>query len=408
MLLLAIFQLRSPSQPGIWSIIGIVMRQAVSLGLHRKFHAGLVVDQRRKRVFWTIYMLERSIARTLGRPVCISDRDIDVDLPANVAVDIEDEAEMAAALQEDAGATPVSAAIHILRLARIESKIYSCLHRVDRSLDNIPSDKVARLRQRLEDWKEQIPASVPNANDQEETPNYYVKQSYHVLQYHKAMLLVLLPSLTRLPVTHPDFRLCITSAGRVSQLYKRLHDHQSLLSYSLIALHATFVAGLTLIYCFLADRTVFDLQFSSDIRACSAVLYVISERWAAARKIRDAFERMISNTIEKPPSQDHVLYQYANTSASAAISPAPGSFESTGHQHVDILWPELAALIPSNSNSNVHNSSSQLTATNGDSWDIWNTLGPWFGESEDLGLGYELGSNNSAALPTGPNDGQEL
>ena len=66
----------------------MTMRHALSLGLHRKFYGSKVVDQRRKRIFWTTYMLERSIARTLGLPVSVSDRDIDVAFPAPVPDDI--------------------------------------------------------------------------------------------------------------------------------------------------------------------------------------------------------------------------------------------------------------------------------------------------------------------------------
>ncbi|KAL6241909.1 hypothetical protein RBB50_011154 [Rhinocladiella similis] len=385
LLMLVIFQLRFPSKPGIWSVIGTTMRHAISIGLHRRFNGtSLVMDQRRKRVFWTIYMLDRSVARTLGRPVCISDRDIDVDLPANVPVDIEDENEMLAALQADQGPTPMAAAIHLFRLSRIESNVYSTIHRVDRSLSDLKSDKVSRLRQLLDDWKDQIPQAVPSANDHDDLPNYYEKPSYYILQYHKAMLLVLLPRLPRLSSMHPDFRLCIESAGQVGQLYKSLHDHQSSLSYSLIALHATFVAGLTLIYCFIADKTVFDLQFSSDIRACSTVLYVISERWSAARKVRDAFERMISNTVEKASLRN--LDQRLSPDGGNPLDSHSTDFVETmpSLQHTDVLWSELATLIPPHSED--HGIPSLPMTADNPSEDLWATLGSWFGETEDAWL----------------------
>ncbi|KIW17934.1 hypothetical protein PV08_05129 [Exophiala spinifera] len=385
LLMLVIFQLRFPSPPGIWSVVGTAMRHAISIGLHRRFNGtSLVMDQRRKRVFWTIYMLDRSMARTLGRPVCISDRDIDVDLPANVSVDIEEEEEMVAALQADPGPTPMAAAIHLFRLSRIESKIYSTIHRVDLPLSDLKPAKVAQLRQQLDDWRDQIPVAVPSANDYDDLPNYYVKPNYYVLQYHKAMLLVLLPCLPRLPVTHPDFRLCIASAGQVGQLYKSLHDHQSSLSYSLIALHATFVAGLTLIYCFLADKTIFDLHFSSDIRACSTVLYVISERWSAARKIRDAFERMISNTVEK--DQFRNSEQGASQGGGQLMDGRSADvLETTAdHHQTDVLWSELATLIPPHTEE--HSTSFVPMARDNPSEDLWATLGSWFGETEDSWL----------------------
>lgn len=343
MLLLIIYQLRSPTQPGIWPMAGMTVRHAVSLGLHRKFKGPVLVDQRRKRLFWTIYMVERSIARTMGRPVCLSDRDIDVDLPMDVNEDEYSESGILSGQDQVRPPSALSATIHIFRLARIESKIYSSVHRVDRPISDVPASKIARLRQLLDDWKDQIPDYVSHADDAlgQEVANYYSTGSYQILHYHLALLLLLLPRLTTLTTDHVDFRLCITSAGQVCQLYKRLHDRQRTLSYSMIALHATFVAGLTLIYCFVADSSIMNVQFSSDIRACSTVLYVISERWPAARKVREAFERMLSLTVEK--------------------TSFPEPYPSASPNQFDTLWSELAGLNPD------------------PSFDIWNALGPWLG-----------------------------
>jgi hypothetical protein len=246
-------------------------------------------------------MLERSIARTLGRPYCVTDREIDVDLPANVDDDIDNEADMVRAIEESARnprrVTSISPAIQIFRIQQLESKIHYTIYRVDRPTANIASHKVSRLRAALEEWKAEIPRSVPHFKDTA-APNPYVTMNYHTLQYHKAMLLLLLPLLPSLPTNHPDFHLCIYSAGQVCQAYKQMHDDQQYLSYSLLALHANFVAGLTMIYCFLVDNSIFNFKLSGDIRACSTVLYIIAERWPTARKVRNAFERLVRVTVE--------------------------------------------------------------------------------------------------------------
>lgn len=351
LLLLVIFQLRSPTQPGIWPIVGMTVRHAVSLGLHRNFDGPRVTDQRRKRIFWTIYMVERSIARTMGRPMCLSDRDIDVDLPANVDESIDTEGDMIYALNQAPIPSAMSATIHIFRLTRLESRIYSSVHRVDRNISDISEHKIARLRQLLSEWRDEIAKYVPYADDAtvgRAVANYYITGSYHILHYHLALLLLLLPRLTTIPTDHADFQLCITSAGQVCQLYKRLHDRQRMLSYSIIALHATFVAGLTLIYCFVRDPTILNVQYNSDIRACSTVLYVISERWPAARKVREAFERMLNQTVEK------------------ANHPEPHPSMSTAQ--FDTLWSELAGQNPTFADPSL---------------DFWNALGPWLGSNND-------------------------
>jgi hypothetical protein len=376
MLLLVIYQLRAPSPPGIWSLIGMTMRHALSLGLHRKFYGSKVVDQRRKRIFWTTYMLERSIARTLGLPVSVSDRDIDVAFPAPVPDDIGDEDQMSLALLQEPPASPASAVIHIFQLAQLESRIYSSIHRVDRPLTKDLTPKITRFRQLLDEWRSQIPRAVPVLSDQERTsPNSYVDRRYHTLHYHRVMLLLLLPNLTGMSPTDADFGLCVSSAGQVAQLYKQLHDHQDMLSYSLIALHATFVAGLTLIYCFLAsERAIFNPQFSSDVRACSTVLYVISERWSAARKVRDAFERMVSLTVERGERRE---------SDGVGQDQMTGSLSSEtldGQMTTELLWQGLAAEMPGPGSEQDHMMPGDVFP---DPNDFWNCLGPWLGDEVD-------------------------
>jgi hypothetical protein len=386
-------------------MIGTATRHALMMGLHRKFKGSDVVDQRRKRIFWTVYMLERSIARTLGLPVCVSDRDIEVNLPANVPENIEDETNMRTALQQSPGATPISAFIHIVRLAQLESKIYTSIHRVDRPGKENPSHKIARLRQLLDEWKDQIPIIIRSGtNEEDPSPNSYMSRHYHILHYHRVMLLLLLPNLTSLVPTHPDFHLCVSSAGQVAQLYKRIHNHQNVLSYSLIALHATFVAGLTLIFCFLAsDRAIFIPAFSSNIRACTTVLYIISERWPAARKVRDAFERMVSLTVERDDEivgregENMVtmagvpaLEVNGDTSMAAASSrtQSDDSSRDAGEQaDMSSAWYELTAQIPGSAFD--QESGMSRGGPFSDPNDFWNCLGPWLGdEANSLGQGW--------------------
>lgn len=376
MLLLVIYQLRSPSRPGIWSLIGMTMRHAISLGLHRKLHGPKVVDQRRKRIFWTTYMLERSIARTLGLPTSVSDRDIDVDFPAAVPEDIEDDDQMSLALLQDPPASPISAVIHIFRLTQLESRIYSSIHRVDRPLTKDLALEVTRFRQLLNQWKTQIPMAVPALSDQERTsPNSYVDRRYHTLHYHRVMLLLLLPNLTSMVPTDVDFELCVSSAGQVAQLYKQLHYHRDMLSYSLIALHATFVAGLTLIYCFIAsDRAIFSPQFSSDVRACSTVLYIISERWSAARKVRDAHERMVSLTVERGERRE------TDDTGHDRFTGSLSSETMDGQTTTELLWHELAAEMPGPGTQHDYMMPGDMFP---DPNVFWNCLGPWLGDEVD-------------------------
>jgi hypothetical protein len=143
-------------------MIETTMRYCIDNGLHRKAaNLSPSLDERRKRIFWTAYMLERSIARTMGRPHSISDRDIDVPLPANIDDELDtDEAILAAITESNEHPSRIAAltpAIHVFRLQQIDSKISHMVCRVDKEVFAIKPQKVAYLRDALEEWKAGIP-----------------------------------------------------------------------------------------------------------------------------------------------------------------------------------------------------------------------------------------------------------
>ena len=85
LLLLCIFSLRASGSLGAlggWHVQGLAMRMAIELGLHRK--AGVNNKQLdpyrqelRNRVFWSGYLLDRTLCITLGRPFAVAEHEID-------------------------------------------------------------------------------------------------------------------------------------------------------------------------------------------------------------------------------------------------------------------------------------------------------------------------------------------
>jgi hypothetical protein len=97
LLLLALYCLRGPRDPGAWTIAGLAVRLCIELGLHRKSVTGEISMERELevRIFWSCYYLDRGISVALGkfastreepaltspgRPPAISDDDIDVEV----------------------------------------------------------------------------------------------------------------------------------------------------------------------------------------------------------------------------------------------------------------------------------------------------------------------------------------
>ncbi|KAF2001826.1 hypothetical protein P154DRAFT_380648, partial [Amniculicola lignicola CBS 123094] len=69
LLLLALYCLRSPRNPGAWTLAGLAVRQCIELGIHRRLKKPEVTLDRELllHIFWSSYYLDRGISVALGR-----------------------------------------------------------------------------------------------------------------------------------------------------------------------------------------------------------------------------------------------------------------------------------------------------------------------------------------------------
>ncbi|KAI1430797.1 fungal-specific transcription factor domain-containing protein [Xylaria sp. CBS 124048] len=334
MLLLVLYHVRSSSF-GIWFLIGAAMRACVDLGLHcKRNEAGLdpYTIQMRRRIFWSVYSLERTIAICLGRPLSLPDRTIDVDFP----LDSEDESwdettySQASASASVSTSTPtptqtptpikrrsLSMAIWLFKMRRIEARIQFSIYRADKPLSSLTS-KMNQLYQDLESWKASL---LERFGD--------IDLNYPMLHYHRAVRLLLQPFLPLLTPSDPYYLICLRAAGGVCQAHKKLH--QSLeYGHSFIAVQTVFVAGITLIYALWTQKhAIWSYNLSNDIRACSLVLFVMGERAPWVRKFRDAFEVLVNATMEK---LENGANNMAETAAVQMKNAANGSADSTAQR----------------------------------------------------------------------------
>ncbi|OCT44052.1 Zn2/Cys6 DNA-binding protein [Cladophialophora carrionii] len=315
LIMLGIYSLRDPKGPGAWTYVGLAMRTCIDLGMHRRAPVGQYLhleNEMRKRIFWTCYCLDRQISIVLGRPFAISDRDIDAELPLDVDESVEEDSvlEQAYAASQGAAAAAAAAAavstslsvfIHICRLRRIESQIQQCIYRVDETTGPSTAEVDMFLRQ-LDEWKEQIPRDARHHSGDKPTTTTDTMvidgYGYYMVYYYKCLRFLLHPLLSS-PTTHIALiKKCAKACGGVCQTYKKLHQNVSV-GFSLMALHSVFLAGLTIVYCtWIAPQEVFDIATSNDMMACSIVLYIITERWPAAKKYRDMYEEIMQSVVE--------------------------------------------------------------------------------------------------------------
>ncbi|KAL4789943.1 fungal-specific transcription factor domain-containing protein [Aspergillus venezuelensis] len=304
MTLLVVYHLRSASSQGVWYMVGLAMRTAIDLGLHRKaneINLDPIMAQMRRRLFWTVYYLERVVSVSLGRPFSIADRHIDLPLPVDVDDDVRDPALLPPAMPSTTSLvnspngtstpnhriTSLTFSIYLITLRRIDSRIQHKIYRADRPLHLLRS-KMDRLFLELEEWKVSALQRFTGSD-----------LDYPMLHYNRALRLLIQPFLPSLPLTDPYYHICLRAAGDICQTHKRLHQTLEY-GHSFLAVQTVFMAGVTLLYALWTHSDqVWSVRISNDIRACSSVLFVMGERATWVKKYRDAFELLVNAAMEK-------------------------------------------------------------------------------------------------------------
>lgn len=82
-----IFLPSAESRDAGYNLLGLALRMAVNMGMHRSFGAEALhpnVRELRNRLWWSVYVAERIFSVEMGRPLAINDAEIDAPLPVNV------------------------------------------------------------------------------------------------------------------------------------------------------------------------------------------------------------------------------------------------------------------------------------------------------------------------------------
>lgn len=290
-LLMAVYSQKTPDGLSCWQSIGLAIRTAVILGLHRKSshrrngkvtEHQLVQQDLHSRIFWSAYGIERINGLVLGRPFSISDVDIDAPFP----------------LETDS----TRVACHVVKLRRIQSNISTFIYKPINLLDSPNNMEATRLAILLElnSWMDTFPYKE-NAMSTFETNNW------SLISYHNSILLLLRPiileiakmkSITDAPSQYLEwFKVFTESASAICINYKSMYLKKRL-SYTWLAMHCCFVSGISFLYCIWLDHSFNILKWkrkstiNETINSCQVILYALAEKWDTATRFRDSFETM--------------------------------------------------------------------------------------------------------------------
>ena len=311
----AVYSIRSPVGVSLWKISGMAIRHCIELGYHRsvaKFrpHTDPLVAEMSRRCFWVAYDIDRVAAFILGRPMGIPDNSIDVEMP----LDLQDQHITKDGITKhprvvDEPSTPMTGAIHIIKLRRLWSKFADTLYPTT-TTKAFPHSTTRQalagdLRQELEEWYATVPE--PLDDSMSSTLSVFASKVWFQLAYDHSILLLYRHYITLTPAPGEEesvsraFEECIRRSREMCLLYRRLYQNSSIqLTWG--SLHILFLGGITYLYCIWKSERVRRHTKPSEVistcMACNAVLVIMAERFKQAATYRDTFEALSEKTIK--------------------------------------------------------------------------------------------------------------
>lgn len=151
-----------------YAYIGVALRSALRMGLHRSFNTSFnpIEAETRKRIFWVIRRMDSYVGAMLGLPRFLEDEDIDQEWPAEVDDDYITEKGI---LPMPAGSISVMSAFNAhTRIVQVLSKICKVVYPIKGTQSGgsgsvtytVSYSKIRELEQDLSQWLDELPSAL--------------------------------------------------------------------------------------------------------------------------------------------------------------------------------------------------------------------------------------------------------
>lgn len=194
--------------------------------------------------------------------------------------------------------THMSSAIHLFKLAQLNSEMKYVLHSISHetplyAYPNIPDilkwqrGVITRLRA----WFDQIPQF---------TGDLIYTTKLCEIKYHSIMMLLLRPSPAIPSPSVDSLTSCYESAVASIRLYDQLYKND-LLVYSWVTIHSIFLSTITMLHCIwtvpeVSAQIKLDVLVA-DLKAGSNVLSATGEHWSEAKRSRNVLDELSGTTV---------------------------------------------------------------------------------------------------------------
>lgn len=319
-LLLALYSIMRPGVPGVWYVLGTALRVCVDIGLHNessKEKINAFDTEKRRRLFWCSYSLDRQICFYLKRPVGIPDEAINTPYPSELDDALIVPSEMSNTdYSKDNGGMPSYKTISIafIKIRQIQSEVQKVLYEkseLPRKYKNFLEWK-KDINNKLKVWKFNAPKTSRKMNCDFNVVFFNLNYNHTVLVLHGVS-----PKNHKLSVE--DFLKVCDSSKELINCYTLLHNTKSI-NYTWAAVHNLFMAGTAYLYTIYNSNVVREQNLLFEVKKitseCLLVLESLVDRCDAAANCRNIFENLTRVIIKLKYNENvHLNFSMKDISA---------------------------------------------------------------------------------------------
>jgi len=303
-----------------WALIGLALRYVQDAGMHLKKEwakratAHPFEYEMRKRVFWVLYLMERTAALEMDRSFCLPEDEHDLDLPLEL-----DDAGLDMLQQGQVippGSSLIMAAFNArMRLLSFGSRKRTelrAIRRLSKESEVIEREQVwlHSIRSKLDHFMVNLPESL-KYNEDEQDDDIYVCVALVKLQYHQVLFAMFRPFLSRSKraahASEPILEICCEVSRSMAQVLDVMRQRNLLVG----RIHETslggFIAGTVLLINMWENK---NYDHMDDVEKCLQAIKAIEHRWQWPGRVHDVLfnlRELIRVTIKNPDKSENIV-----------------------------------------------------------------------------------------------------
>lgn len=296
-----------------YAYIGVALRSALRMGLHRSFNGNFtpIEAETRKRLFWVIRRMDTYVGAMLGLPRFLEDEDIDQEWPLEVDDEYITETEV---LPMPAGSISVMAAFNAhTRIIQVLNRICKYVYPIkashaagkDAVTYTVSYSKIRELERDLAQWLDELPMALKPGG---EAPPIIIRvQQLLRMAFGHAQLLLYRPFLHYVSQQYKDQNVdqrafacasaCVSVSRNIIHISTEMRKRGLLAGAYWFSMYTTFFAIVSILYFVLENPTnptsfelLRDAVEGKEVLACFAKRSMAADRCSSA--LKTMFERL--------------------------------------------------------------------------------------------------------------------